>query len=79
MFRFGERMKDGKCMIIIFSHMFRKKGAGRKGREFSNKATREILSACPEFSFKSSLLWFAPRILAITCAARFMDSKRQLW
>ena len=27
MFRFGERMKDGKCMI--------------KGREFSNKATRE--------------------------------------
>ena len=38
--------------------MFRK-GAGRKGREFSNKATRKILSACPEFSFKSSLLWFS--------------------
>ena len=71
-------MHDYYMLIISVSHMFRK-GAGRKGREFSNKATREILSAYPEFSFKSSLLWFAPRILAITCAARFMDSKRKLW
>ena len=71
-------MHDYYMLIISFSHMFRK-GAGRKWREFSNKATREILSAYPEFSFKSSLLWFAPRILAITCAARFMDSKRKLW
>ena len=62
-------MHDYYTLIISVSHMFRK-GAGRKGREFS---------AYPEFSFKSSLLWFAPRILAITCAARFMDSKRKLW
>ena len=43
--------------------MFRK-GAGRKGREFSNKATREILSAYPEFSvFYGLLQGFLPSLV----------------
>ena len=63
---------------IIFS-CFVKKELGERGENFLIKQRERILSAYPEFSFKSSLLWFAPRILAITCAARFMDSKRKLW
>ena len=62
---------------IIFS-CFVKKELGERGENFLIKQRERILSAYPEFSFKSSLLWFAPRILAITFAARFMDSKNNV-
>ena len=64
------------CFVLVKE--WKMVNAWLRGENFPIKQRERILSAYPEFSFKSSLLWFAPRILAITCATRFMDSKNNV-
>ena len=67
-------MHDYYMLIISVSHMFRK-GAGRKGENFLIKQREKFCQHIQSFHLRAVFYGF----LAITCAARFMDSKRKLW
>ena len=79
MFRFGERMKGGKCMIITcwlyyFLICFVKE-LGERGENFLIEQREKFCQHVQSFHLRAVFYGF----LAITCAARFMDSKRKLW